>query len=90
MVCCSHQLDRLRYVFRTNQIAALGYVSRTNQSVVFALWFKRCSNFAKVMGNSVRAVSKVQSSFRMRNVGFSVFSTCILPRFMRNVILLDR
>ena len=90
MVCCSHQLDRLRYVSRTNQIAALGYVSRTNQSVVFALWFKRCSNFAKVMGNSVRAVSKVQSSFRMRNVGFSVFSTCILPRFMRNVILLDR
>ena len=90
MVCCSHQLDRLRYVSRTNQIAALGYVSRTNQSVVFALWVKRCSNFAKVMGNSVRAVSKVQSSFRMRNVGFSVFSTCILPRFMRNVILLDR
>ena len=90
MVCCSHQLDRLRYVSRTNQIAALGYVSRTNQSVVFALWFKRCSNFAKIMGNSVRAVSKVQSSFRMRNVGFSVFSTCILPRFMRNVILLDR
>ena len=90
MVCCSHQLDRLRYVSRTNQIAALGYVSRTNQSVVFALWFKRCSNFAKVMGNSVRAFSKVQSSFRMRNVGFSVFSTFILPRFMRNVILLDR
>ena len=90
MVCWSHQLDRLGYVSRTNQIAALGYVSRTNQSVVFALWFKRCSNFAKVMGNSVRAVSKFQSSFRMRNVGFSVFSTCILPRFMRSVILLDR
>ena len=90
MVCCSHQLDRLRYVSRTSQIAALGYVSRTNQSVVFALWFKRRSIFAKIMGNSVRAISKVQSSFRMRNVGFSVFSTCILPRFMRNVILLDR
>ena len=90
LVCCSHQLDRLGFVSRTNQIAALGYVSRTNQSVVFALWFKRCSNLAKKMGNSVRAISKVQSSFRMRNVGFSVFSTCILPRFMRNVILLDR
>ena len=78
-VCISHQSDR-----------RIRVVSRTNQSVVFALWFKRCSNFAKVMGNSVRAVSKVQSSFRMRNVGFSVFSTCILPRFMRSVILLDR
>ena len=34
LVCCSHQLDRLGFVSRTNQIAALGYVSRTNQSVV--------------------------------------------------------
>ena len=90
MVCCSHQLDRLRYVSRTNQIAALGYVSRTNQSVVFVLWFERCSNFNEVMGDSDRAVREMESSFRMRNVGFSVFSTCILPRFMRNVILLDR
>ena len=39
----------LGYVSRTNQIAALGYVSRTNQSVVFVLWFERCSNFNEVM-----------------------------------------
>ena len=30
------------------------------------------------------------SSFRVRNVGFSALLTCILPRFMRNAILLDR
>ena len=32
MVCCTHQSDRL------------GYVSRSDQSVVFVLWFERCSN----------------------------------------------
>ena len=37
LVCCSHQLDRLGFVSRTNQIAALGYVSRTNQSIVSVL-----------------------------------------------------
>ena len=72
------------YVAHSNQIAALGYVSRTNQSVVFVLWFERCSNFNEVMRDSERAVRKMESSFRMRNVGFSVFLTCILPRFMRN------
>ena len=40
--------------------------------------------------NSERAVGRMESSFRMRNVGFSVFLTCILPRFMINAILLDR
>ena len=40
------------YVARTNQIATLGYVYRTNQSVVFVLWFERCSNFNEVMGDS--------------------------------------
>ena len=90
LVCCSHQLDRLGFVSRTNQIAALGYVSRTNQSVVFVLWFERCSNFNEVMVDSERAVRKMESYFRMRNVGFSVSLTCILPRFMRNAILLDR
>ena len=78
MVCCSHQSDRLEYV------------SRTNQSVVFVLWFERCSNFNEVMGDSERAVRKMESSFRMRNIGFSVFLTYILPRFMRNAILLHR
>ena len=29
------------------------------------------------MGDSERAVCKLESSFRMRNVGFSVFLTCI-------------
>ena len=90
VVCCSHQSNRLGYVSRTNQIAALGYVSRTNQSVVFVLWFERCSNFNEVMVDSERAVCKMESYFRMRNVGFPVFLTCILPRFMRNAILLDR
>ena len=71
VVCCSHQSDRLGYVSRTNQIAALGYVSRTNQSVVFVLWFERCSNFNEVIRDSERAVRKMKSSFRMRNVGFS-------------------
>ena len=77
MVCCSHQSDRLEYV------------SRTNQSVVFVLWFERCSNFNEVMGDSERAVRKIESSFRKRNVSFSVLLTCILPRFMRNAIPLD-
>ena len=90
VVCCSHQSDSLGYVSRTNQIAALGYLSRTNQSVIFVLWFKRCSNFNKVMGDSERAVRQMESSFRMRNIGFSVFLTCILPHFMRNAILLNR
>ena len=75
VVCCSHQSDRL------------GYVSRTNQIV---LWFERCSNFNEVMRDSERAVRKMESSFRMRNVAFSVFLACILPRFMRNAITLDR
>ena len=73
VVCCSHQSNRLGYVSRTNQITALGYVSRTNQSVVFVLWFERCSNFNEVMGNSERAVRKLESSFRLGSVGFSVF-----------------
>ena len=90
MVRCSRLSDRLGYVSRTNHIAALGYVPRTSQSVVFVLWFERCSNFTEVIGNSERAVRKMESSFRMRNIGFSVFLTCILPRFMRNAILLDR
>ena len=78
-VCISHQSDRcIRVLFRTNQ------------SVFFVLWFEGCSNFNEVMGDSERAVRKIESPFRMRNVGFSVFLTCILPRFMRNAILLDR
>ena len=78
-VCISH-----------HPIAALGYVFRTNQGVAFVLWFERCSNFNEVMGDSKRAVRKMASSFRMRNVGFFVFLTYILPHFMRNAILLDR
>ena len=38
------------------------------------------------MVDSERAVRKMESYFRMRNVGFPVFLTCILPRFMRNAI----
>ena len=77
MVCCLHQSDRL------------GYVSRTNQSAVYNLWFERCSNFNEVMRDLERAVRKMESSFRMRNDGFSVFLTYILPRFMRNEMLLN-
>ena len=79
MVCCSHQSNRLGYVSRTNQIAALGYISRTNQSVVSVLWFERYSNIYEVMGDSEKVVRKLESSFRMRNVGFSVFLTCNFP-----------
>ena len=79
VVCCSHQSNRLGYVSRTNQIAALGYISRTNQSVVSVLWFERCSNIYEVMGDSEKVVRKLESSFRMRNVGFSVFLTCNFP-----------
>ena len=56
----------------------------------FVLRFKRCSNFNEVMGIR-REVRKMESSFfRKRNVRFSVCLTCILPRFMRNAILLNR
>ena len=51
---CSHQSDRL------------GYVSRTNQSVVFVLWFKRCSHSNEVMGDSERAVRKLELSFKIK------------------------
>ena len=61
------------YVARINQITTLGCVSRTDQNAVFVLWFERCSNFNEVMGDSARAVRKMESSFRTRNVGFSVF-----------------
>ena len=80
VVCCSHQSDRLGYVSRSNQIAALGYVSRTNQSVVFVLWFERCLHFKEEMGDSKSAVRKMESSFRMRNVGLSVFLTFFFYR----------
>ena len=42
------------------------------------------------MWDSEGAVCKMESTFRMRNVGFSLFLTCISSRFMRNAILLDR
>ena len=60
------------------------------QSVAFVLWFERCSNFNEVIEDSKRAVRKMESAHRMRNVAFSVFLTCILRRFTRNAILLDR
>ena len=78
-VCISHQSDRRIRVCISHQSERR-----------FVLWFERCSNFNEVMGDSERAVRKIESPFRMRNVGFSVFLTCILPRFMRNAILLDR
>ena len=53
----------------------------------FVLWFERCSNFNEVMKDSERAVHKMESSFRMRNVRFPVYLTFILPRFMKNAIL---
>ena len=53
--------------------------------ISFGTW-----NFNEVMGDSERAVGRMESSFGMRNVGFSVFLTCVLPSFMRNAILLGR
>ena len=43
-------------------------------SVVFDLWFERRSNFNEVMGDSERAIRKIELSFQ-RNVGFSLFLT---------------
>ena len=40
------------------------------------------------MEDSEGAVRKMESSFRMRDFGFSAFLTCILPRIKRNAILL--
>ena len=51
-------------------MAALMYVSRTNQSVVFVLWFERCSNFNEVMQDSERTVRKMDS---LRNEKFWLF-----------------
>ena len=51
------------------------YVARNNQSVVFVLWFERWTHFNEEMGDSKSAVRKMESSFRMRNVGLSVFLT---------------
>ena len=62
VVCCSHRSDR-----------RIRVCISTNQSVVFVLWFEKCSNFNEVMGDSERAVRKMELSFRMRNDGFSVF-----------------
>ena len=42
------------------------------------------------MGDSERAVRELESSFRMRNVGFAMFLTCILPHYTRNAILLEK
>ena len=72
----SHQSDRRIRV-------CISYQSERR----FVLWFERCSNFNEVMEDSERAVHKMESSFRMRNVRFSVYLTCILPRFMKNAIL---
>ena len=78
------------YVAHTNQITASGYVSRTNQSVVLFFGLRGVEISTKYWRDSWRTVRKMESSFRMRNVGFSVFLMCILPRFMRNTIILDR
>ena len=75
-ICISHQSDRRIRVCISHQSERR-----------FVLWFERCSNFNEVTKDSARAVHKMESSFRMRNVSFSVHLTCILPRFMRNAIL---
>ena len=75
-ICISHQSDRRIRVCISHQSERR-----------FVLWFERCSNFNEVMEDSERAVHKMESSFRMRNVRFSVYLTFILPRFMKNAIL---
>ena len=81
VVCWSHQSDRLGYISRTNQIAALGYVSRTNQSVVFVLWFERCSNFNEVMGDSERAVRKWNHLLEWEMLAFLCFKRVFYRAF---------
>ena len=71
------------HVARTNQIVWGMYHAPIRASFLF--FDLRCSNFNEVMGDSERAVRKIESPFRMRNIGFSVFLTCILPRFMRKM-----
>ena len=44
------------------------------QSVAFVLWFERCSNFNEVMGDSKRAVRKMESSHRMDCWIFCIFN----------------
>ena len=75
-VCIPHQSDRRIRVCISHQSERR-----------FVLWFERCSNFNEVMEDSERAVHKMESSFRMRNVRFPVYLTFILPRFMKNAIL---
>ena len=65
------------FVARTNQIVSGMHLAPTRASFLF-------------FGLRESAVRKMESSIRMRNFGFSVFLTCILPRFMRNAIQLDR
>ena len=56
----------------------------------FCSLVRQVFKFHRSKGDSDRAVRKMESSFRMRNVGFFVLLTCVLPRFMRNAIPLDR
>ena len=77
-VCISHQSDRCIRVCISNQSERR-----------FCSLVERCSHFNEEMGDSKSAFRKMESSFRMRNVGLSVFLTFFLPRFMKNAILLD-
>ena len=56
----------------------LRYVFRTNQIVVF--W--QLALISLQISTNQRAIRRERSPFRLVNAGFSVFLTCILPRFL--------
>ena len=92
VVSCLHQSDRLGCHGISHQSDRLIRVCISHQSqrrfcsLVWEVFKVKRSNG----GFGERAVRKMESSFRTRNVGFSVFLTCILPRLMGNAILPDR
>ena len=68
--------------------AAFWLVRATYHSIRYRFFFNKKDNSTSNYDPWISAL--MASSFRVRNVGFSALLTCILPRFMRNAILLDR
>ena len=87
-VCISHQSDRHIRVCILHRSDCHIRVCISHQSE-HRFWFFCLRGVQRSNGGSEGAVRRMESSFRMRNVGFSVILTRILPRFLRNAILLD-
>ena len=77
-----HILHTVLYTFTlyfTFSVYAVLYVAPIRLFRVCISHQSRCSNFSELTRDSERAVRKMKS-FKLRNVGFSVFLTCMLPR----------